>query len=222
MEIERKRGKSHHRSAALTDLKYWNCKIKHAPRKFVCIGIIPSSQCNWNNVGINWKVNFYSSTGQGKLRDYRPIFVHERNYCQKLMRACQRCDTVALLIFIKRSAPGASFRIIPTPAHNENKISCLNFTRIIITKRRAVAPRKNTGCGLWRTSARKCHRKKKNTRYFCASYASFYLFFPLSFFFCKMKNLKVRLCYHKDKPNTNVDFANANAGVAWISRYVFL
>lgn len=62
------------------------------------------------------------------------------------MRACQRYDTVALLIFIKWSGPGAVFHFesFQRPAHNENKISCLNFARIIITKRRAVAPRKNT------------------------------------------------------------------------------
>lgn len=65
------------------------------------------------------------------------------------MRACQRYDTVTLLIFIKRSGPGAVFHSesFQRPAHNENKISCLNFTRIIITKRHAVAPRKNTVAG---------------------------------------------------------------------------
>jgi len=65
------------------------------------------------------------------------------------MRACQRCDTVALLIFIKQSSPGAVFHFesFQRSEHNENKISCLNFARIIITKRRAVASRKNTVAG---------------------------------------------------------------------------
>lgn len=68
--------------------------------------------------------------------------------CQKLMRVRRHRDIIALLIFIKWSSRGGvSFRItFRHPAHNENKISCLNFARII-TKRRAVTPRKNTVAG---------------------------------------------------------------------------
>lgn len=80
---------------------------------------------------------------RGKLQiDIRP---RTQNYCQKLMRSRQRCDTVALLIFIKRArALAVSFRIIPPPrqAHNENKISCLNFTGIITKRWRCHAAEK--------------------------------------------------------------------------------
>lgn len=67
------------------------------------------------------------------------------------MRARQRSRyTVALLIFIKRRGGLVSdvcvvlFRIILAPrrAHNENKISCLNFTGIITKRRRCHAAEK--------------------------------------------------------------------------------
>lgn len=130
-----------------------------------------------------------------------------RSWC-----ACQRYDTVTLLIFIKRSGPGAVFHSesFQRPAHNENKISCLNFTRIIITKRHAVAPRKNTVAGYDGHLRANVTGKKAEGISARAAPVSIFSFF----FFCKMRNLKVRLCYHNDEPNTNVDLANTNASVA--------
>lgn len=78
----------------------------------------------------------YGQHKPGCIQNYR----REVDACSSALR-----DIVALLIFIKRSSPSAVFHSesFRQPAHNENKISCLNFTRII-TKRRAVTPRKNT------------------------------------------------------------------------------
>jgi len=100
---------------------------------------------------INWKINFYSRaafiarllTGSRDITDCTGRYtklLSEVDACSSALR-----DIVALLIFIKRSSPSAVFRSksFRQLAHNENKISCLNFTRIIM-KRCTVTPRKNT------------------------------------------------------------------------------
>lgn len=172
-----------------TDLAYWNCKIKRT-RLEIYLHLRDRSftiQCNWNNSGINWKINFLHAAHDHKLArksreitSYRSIYIYVRqqNYCQTLMYARQRRDTVALLIFIKQARARTrvvSFLIIlpPQQAHNENKISCLNFTGIITKRRRCHVAEKysrgvmtdiraQTSSGGWKKK-----KKKRGRRHFC-------------------------------------------------------